>query len=62
MTNTDDRCACCAERGLFGYRDKQTGVMAWYCAAHRLGQFYADARRGEPVIASSPEWEGWRDS
>jgi hypothetical protein len=57
----DDKCACCAERGVFGYRDKQTGEIAWYCAKHRLGQYWADARRGKPVN-SSPAWEGWEDA
>jgi hypothetical protein len=44
---------------MFGYRDKATGAMTWYCAPHRLGQYWADARRGEPVAASSLAWDGW---
>jgi hypothetical protein len=38
-------CPQCNQRGVFGYRDKETGSMTWYCAAHRLGQHWADARR-----------------
>jgi hypothetical protein len=49
----------CIERGEFGYRDKETKKMAWHCAAHRLGQYFADARRGAPVYASQDYWEGW---
>ena len=41
-------------------RDKQTGEMTWYCTAHRLGQFWADARRGAARLASDPDWEGWK--
>jgi hypothetical protein len=33
------------QRGTFGYRDKETGEMVWYCPSHRLGQYWADARR-----------------
>jgi hypothetical protein len=55
---TNDICPHCAERGVFGYRDKQTGEMTWYCTAHRLGQFWADARRDvSPAIPT----EGWKD-
>jgi hypothetical protein len=38
------RCATCGGAAEFGYRDKPTGELSWYWAAHRLGQFYADAR------------------
>jgi hypothetical protein len=50
-----DECARCAERGMFGYRDKETGAMVWYCAAHRLGQW-----RGKSVSTTSSDWEGWK--
>jgi len=39
-------CPHCGRWGLFGYR--KSGVMVWYCADHRLGQYYADARRDIP--------------
>src|SRR4029077_16529634 len=37
------RCSQCGAAGEFGYRDVY-GVMRWFCARHRLGQFWADAR------------------
>jgi hypothetical protein len=37
------RCARCHRRGMFGYKDK-AGGMDWYCEAHRIGCWYADAR------------------
>jgi hypothetical protein len=39
MQMTNETCPHCAERGIFGYRDKQSGEMTWYCAKHRLGQY-----------------------
>jgi hypothetical protein len=44
-------CPHCAERGVFGYRDKQTDALTWFCTAHRLGKYYADARRDIPAQA-----------
>jgi hypothetical protein len=41
----NELCQRCDQRGIFGYRNKETGDMTWYCAAHRLGQYWADARR-----------------
>jgi hypothetical protein len=56
----NDLCPQCDQLGVFGYRDKETGEMTWYCAAHRLGQYWADARRdGKQVAPTSPDWEGW---
>jgi hypothetical protein len=57
---SNDTCPQCNQPGLFGYRDKQTGEMTWYCTAHRLGQFWADARRGAARFATDPDWEGWK--
>jgi hypothetical protein len=37
-------CPTCGARGVFGYRHPVDG-MRWYCSDHRLGQWYADARR-----------------
>jgi hypothetical protein len=54
-------CPQCDQPGIFGYRDKETGEMTWYCTAHRLGQYWADARRGEGNQCNQPSWEGWRD-
>ena len=61
MTSRPENGACprCAERGIFGYRDQATGDLTWYCAKHRVGQYWADARSGDAVIATSPAWEGW---
>ena len=33
---------------VFGYRD-QDGTLIWYCAKHRLAQFWADARVPLPL-------------
>ena len=38
-------CRTCGGSAHFGYRDKATGEMCWYCAEHRLAQGWADARR-----------------
>ena len=40
-------CPQCDQPGIFGYRDKNTGEMTWYCTTHRLGQYWADARRDQ---------------
>jgi hypothetical protein len=37
------RCPRCDAPGEFGYRDVY-GAMRWFCARHRLAQFWADAR------------------
>jgi hypothetical protein len=49
------RCPTCGADGEFGYRNKGTGGWTWYCAAHRLGEFWADARR-----SPTPETD-WQD-
>ena len=41
--------AACNQPGLFGYRD-QDGGLIWYCAEHRLAQFWADARVPSPLV------------
>jgi len=38
-------CPQCGVDGVFGYRNSD-GDLIWYCADHRLGRFWADARRG----------------
>ena len=48
------RCPQCGAFGEFGYRDVY-GAMGWFCARHRLAQFWADARiaistRNEEVL------------
>jgi hypothetical protein len=50
------RCAnaACVQLGLFGYRDK-AGALIWYCAQHRLAQFWADARMSSPLTEQSEE-------
>jgi hypothetical protein len=40
-------CPQCDQPGIFGYRDKNTGEMTWYCTTHRLGQYWGDARRDQ---------------
>jgi len=37
-------CPQCGVDGVFGYL-KKDGDLIWYCADHRLGRFWADARR-----------------
>jgi hypothetical protein len=53
ITTESDVAECCETRGttnieLFGYR--HPGGWRWFCALHRLGQFYADKR-----LLRSPE-------
>jgi hypothetical protein len=48
-------CPICNGEGAFGYRNKETGRMTWYCAAHRLAQHWADARRDLQA-------NGWADN
>jgi hypothetical protein len=36
-------CPQCGVDGVFGYL-KKDGDLIWYCADHRLGRFWADAR------------------
>jgi uncharacterized protein (DUF3820 family) len=40
-------CRKCGGPARFGYRDKASGELRWYCAKHRLAQSWADA--AEPV-------------
>ena len=42
-TEPAPRCPQCGAFGEFGYRDVY-GAMHWFCARHRLAQFWADAR------------------
>jgi hypothetical protein len=49
-------CPRCGRFGIFGYHD-QEGALIWYCGEHRLGRFFADARRVETI-----ETEGLRDA
>jgi hypothetical protein len=60
----NDKCPQCDAYGIFGYRDKQSGELTWFCAAHRFGQDWADARRDNerPLRhnPSNPTWEGWQ--
>jgi hypothetical protein len=44
------RCPQCGAAGEFGYRDVY-GAMRWFCARHRLAQFWADARM--PAIVTN---------
>jgi hypothetical protein len=48
------QCSCtpCDQPGLLGYRD-QGGTLVWYCSQHRRGQFWADARWGDPESSGS---------
>jgi hypothetical protein len=41
------RCPECGQIGEFGYRCRD-GTMRWFCAEHRLAQFWADARMPSP--------------
>jgi uncharacterized protein (DUF3820 family) len=40
-------CRKCGHSARFGYLNKTTGEMRWYCGIHRLAQRWADAK--EPV-------------
>ena len=42
-------CCTCGGPTHFGYLDKASGEMRWYCAKHRLAQRWADAAK-EPVL------------
>jgi hypothetical protein len=53
--NDNETCPQCDQRGVFGYKNP-SGGMTWFCANHRLGRFYADARRD-----GSSEPPGLRD-
>jgi hypothetical protein len=44
-------CPQCGVDGVFGYLNKD-GDLIWYCADHRLGRFWADARRD--VVEPTP--------
>jgi hypothetical protein len=44
------RCPQCGASGEFGYRDVY-GAIRWFCAGHRLAQFWADARM--PAIVTN---------
>jgi hypothetical protein len=51
---TDDpaqTCCICHRRPEYGYRSRLDGQMDWYCAAHRLGEWYADARANPSEMA-----------
>jgi uncharacterized protein (DUF3820 family) len=41
-------CRTCGGPAHFGYHDKTNGVMHWYCAEHRLAQWWAGATSGAP--------------
>ena len=48
------QCLChCGKPAEFGYRNK-SGALDWFCADHRLAEWWADARAGDstgdPVI------------
>ena len=62
ITLDDYSSECCEACGasnndteLFGYR--QSDGWRWFCAAHRLGRFYADKRL--PALSSSNNGEPW---
>ena len=56
LTTDTDTCPQCGRFGIFGYHN-QEGALIWYCGQHRLGRFYADARRVETT-----ETEALRDA
>jgi uncharacterized protein (DUF3820 family) len=41
--NSTFGCCTCGGPAHFGYRDKASGEMRWYCAEHRLAKSWADA-------------------
>jgi hypothetical protein len=49
-------CRChCGSAGEFGYRDKVSGEMTWYCVQHRLAQWWADAGIEKPGAAAAAD-------
>ena len=48
LTADTDTCPRCGRFGIFGYHN-QEGALIWCCGQHRLGRFYADARRVETI-------------
>ena len=58
-----EQCASpdCGKPGLFGYKD-QSGKLVWYCERHRLGKWWADARRDgstrQPAFDPLEAWDG----
>jgi len=38
-------CCKCGDSARFGYHDKASGELRWYCAKHRLAQSWADATK-----------------
>jgi len=40
-----EACATCGQEAHFGYLDKESRQLAWFCARHRLATWWADARR-----------------
>jgi putative DNA primase/helicase len=46
VTPTEGPAPChCGGAGAYGYKNPD-GSLSWYCAAHRLSQYYADAHLG----------------
>jgi hypothetical protein len=40
-----DTCVSCNQQAPCRYRSATTGELYWYCADHRLAQWWADTRR-----------------
>ena len=40
-----EACAVCGTEAHFGYRDKESDRLFWFCRKHRLAKWSADARR-----------------
>jgi hypothetical protein len=37
-------CVSCGQQARFGYRNAATGELYWYCAEHRVAQWWANER------------------
>jgi hypothetical protein len=53
-------CATCGQEAHFGYRDKESGQLVWFCARHRLATWWTDARRSQKA-EREPCWTRKRD-
>jgi hypothetical protein len=40
-----ETCVSCGQQARYGYLNAATGGLYWFCADHRLAQWWADASR-----------------
>jgi hypothetical protein len=44
-TTASQACHVCGREAHFGYRDPKSHELMWFCRAHRLARWWANARR-----------------